>query len=139
MINIKDFQSSFLKTDKKKEIIKNYWLCHNKKIEYFENINSVNPLYLIIGQVDWYIEENNRNDYLVFTSTNNNKKVLAKFLRLWDEIEYLIKIINGDKKDKYEKYFMKIRFESDDHLPLNKILKLHVLAVFVRFVFWRIW
>ena len=138
MINIKYFQSSFLKTDKKK-IIKNYWLCHNKKIEYFENINSVNPLYLIIGQVDWYIEENNRNDYLVFTSTNNNKKLLAKFLRLWDEIEYLIKIINGDKKDKYEKYFMKIRFESDDHLPLNKILKLHVLAVFVRFVFWRIW
>ena len=138
MINIKDFQSSFLKTDKKK-IIKNYWLCHNKKIEYFENINSVNPLYLIIGQVDWYMEENNRNNYLVFTSTNNNKKILAKFLRLWDEIEYLIKIINGDKKDKYEKYFMKIRFESDDHLPLNKILKLHVLAVFVRFVFWRIW
>ena len=50
MINIKDFQSSFLKTDKK--IIKNYWLRHNKKIEDFENINSVNPLYLIIGQVD---------------------------------------------------------------------------------------
>ena len=81
------------------------------------------------------MEENNRNNYLVFTSTNNNKKILAKFLRLWDEIEYLIKIINGDKKDKYEKYFMTIRFESDDHLPLNKILKLHVLAVFVRFVF----
>ena len=30
---------------------------------------------------------------------------------------------------------MKIRFQSDDNLPLNKILKLHMLAVFVRFVF----
>ena len=27
-------------------------------------INSVNPLYLIIGEVDGYIEENNGNKYL---------------------------------------------------------------------------
>ena len=30
---------------------------------------------------------------------------------------------------------MKIRFESDDNLPLNNILKLHMLTVIVRSVF----
>ena len=30
---------------------------------------------------------------------------------------------------------MKIRFESDDNLPLNNILKLHILTAIVRSVF----
>ena len=72
-----------------------YWLHHNKKIDDFEN--SVNSLYLIIGKVDGYIEENNGSRYLVFTSTDGNKKVLAKFIKLWDEIKYLIETINGRK------------------------------------------
>ena len=72
-----------------------YWLHHNKKIDDFEN--SVNSLYLIIGKVDGYIEENNESRYLVFTSTDGNKKVLAKFIKLWDEIKYLIETINGGK------------------------------------------
>ena len=29
----------------------------------------------------------------------------------------MIETINGGKKGKYEKYFMKIRFDSDDNLP----------------------
>ena len=31
-----------------------------------------------------------------------------------------------------EKIFMKIKFNSDDNLPLNKILELHNLTVIVR-------
>ena len=34
-----------------------------------------------------------------------------------------------------EKVYMKIKFNSDDNSPLNKILKLHNLAVIVRSVF----
>ena len=34
-----------------------------------------------------------------------------------------------------KKDFMKIRFESDDNLLLNEILKLHMLTVIVRSVF----
>ena len=33
-------------------------------------VNSVNPLYLIIGEVDRYIEEKNENKYLNFASTD---------------------------------------------------------------------
>ena len=30
-----------------------------KKIDNYENISSVNPLYLIIGEIDGFIEEKN--------------------------------------------------------------------------------
>ena len=52
-----------------------------------------------------------------------------------DEIKYLIATINQSRKAEYEKDFMKIKFNSDDNLPLNKMLKLHMLTVTVRSVF----
>ena len=42
----------------------------------YENINIVNPLYLIIGEIDGFIEESNGNKYLTFASTEENKEVL---------------------------------------------------------------
>ena len=39
------------------------------------------------------------------------------------------------QKGEYEKDFMKIKFNSDDNLPLNKMLKLHMLTVIVWSVF----
>ena len=33
----------------------------------------------MIGEVDGYIEENNENKYLIFASTDKNKKVLEKY------------------------------------------------------------
>ena len=108
-----------------------YWLHHNKKNYDCESINSVNPLYLIIGKADGYIEEKNGNKYLVFISTDGNKKVLAKFTKLCGEIKNLLKIINEGTKGEYERDFMKIKFNSYGNLPLNKMLKLHILTVIV--------
>ena len=45
-----------------------------KNISDYEDINSVNPLYLIIAEVDGYIKENDGNKYLTFASTDKNKK-----------------------------------------------------------------
>ena len=70
MINIKDFDSSLIKIDKKsyKNIgIYNIGYIIIKKIDDYKSINSVNSLYLTIGKADGYIEENNGNKYLVFT------------------------------------------------------------------------
>ena len=55
-----------------------------------------------------------KNKYLVVTSTNGNKKVLAKFTKLWDKIKHLIETINQLKKGEYRKYFTKIKFSSDE-------------------------
>ena len=46
-----------------------------------------------------------------------------------------IETINNGKVGEYEKEFMKIKFNSDDYLLLNKILKLHMLTVIVKSVF----
>ena len=58
-----------------------------KKIGDYENINSVNPLSLIIGEVDGYIGERNGNRYLTFDSTDKNKEVLKKYTELWNVIK----------------------------------------------------
>ena len=45
-----------------------------KIISDCENINSVNQLYLIVGDVDGYIEESNRKKYLTFASSLKTKR-----------------------------------------------------------------
>ena len=98
-------------------------------------INSVNPLYGIIGEVGGHIEENNGNKYLTFASTDKNKKVLEKYTKLCDEIKYNMQTRNSEKSGEYGKDYMKIKFNSDDDLPLNKTLKLHMLTIIFRSVF----
>ena len=39
------------------------------------------------------------------------------------------------KKGEYGKDFVKTKFDTDDNLPLNKQLKLHMLTIIVRSVF----
>ena len=56
-----------------------------KNSDYLK-IDIVNPFYLIIGEVDGYIEENNANKYLTFSFTDKNKKVLEKYTKLWNEL-----------------------------------------------------
>ena len=50
-----------------------------KKVGDYENIHSVNPLYLIFSGVHGFTEEKDRNKYLIFDSTDENKKVLKKY------------------------------------------------------------
>ena len=59
---------------------------------------------------------------------------MIKYTKLWDKIENLIES-NYIKSGEYEKDFMKIKFNSDDNLLLNKILKIQNLAIVIRSVF----
>ena len=81
MINIKNFDQILLKIDRKsyKNIgIYNIGYIAIKKIDDCENIYSVNPLYLRITHANGYIEEKNENKYLIFDSTDENKKLMKK-------------------------------------------------------------
>ena len=142
MINIKDFDPNLLKIDKKSyKNIDIYYIDYiTVKDSDYVKINSVNPLYLIISEADGYIKEKNGSKYLVFDSANENNEVLKKHNELWDRIKNEIETINGGKTSKrssaeYDKDFMKIKFNSDDNLPLNKTLKLHNMTIVVRSVF----
>ena len=87
MINIKDFDSSLLKLDKKssKKIAIYYIGYITKKDEY--KINSVNPLYLIVGEIDGFIDEEEGSKYLNIALTDSNSDVLEKYAEIWSGIK----------------------------------------------------
>ena len=122
-----------LKTDKKSfKDIGIYYIGYItiKKIDGCENINSVNPLYLLIDHASGYIEEKNGNKYLIFDSVDENKELQKKYNDVWNGIKEV-----SDSECDYEKDYMKIKFNSDDDLPLNKPLKFHLMTIIIRCVF----
>ena len=137
MINIKNFDSILLKIYRKsyKNIgIYNIGYITIKKIDDCENIYSVNPLYLRINHASEYIEEKGVNKYLIFDSTDESNELLKKYNDVWSGIKNKIKEISSGECD-YEKDYMKIKFNSDDDLPLNKPLKFHNMTITIRSVF----
>ena len=137
MIDSRTFDSDLLKNDKKSykdNGIYNIGYITIKKFDDYENIYSVNSLYLTIAHASGYILEKSVNKYLVFNSTDENKELLKKYNDVFNGIRDKIKEINSSECD-YEKDYMKIKFNSDNDLPLNKPLKFHLMTVTIRSVF----
>ena len=65
---------------------------------------------------------------------DENKNVLKNYTELWDGTKNLTEKVNN-KIGKCGKDFIKIKFNSDDNLPLNKTLKIHNMTVVIRSVF----
>ena len=135
IIDLENFDAGLLKIDKKsyKDInIYNIGYVTKKRIGNCMNINSVNPLYLGITHGNGYIEEKGRDKYLAFGSTDENKALLKKYV--FNEIRDEITEVNSNKCD-YEQDYMKIKFNSDDDLPLNKSLKFRLMTITIKHVF----
>ena len=92
----------------------------------------MNPLHLRISHASRYIEEKNGNKYVIFDSVDENKEVLKNYADVWDGIKSKIKAISVDKENYYGKYYMKIKFNSDDDVPLKKLLKFHLMTIIIR-------
>ena len=74
----------------------------------------------VVNHACGYIEKKKRNKYLFFVdSVNENKEILKRYADVWDGIKNQIKTINSGKENNYEKYYTKIKFNSDDDLELN--------------------
>ena len=69
------------------------------------NIGSENPLYLIS------VEEINEDKYLIFASTNRNKKILENTEKIHKKTNNQIETINAGEPIEYKKDFIKIRLE----------------------------
>ena len=72
---------------------------------------------------------------MVFDSTDENKELLKKWNVVFNGIRDKIKAINDGKENDYENNYMKIKFNSDDDLPLNKPLKFRLVTITIRSVF----
>ena len=106
-INLKDFDVRLLKIDKKGyDEIDIYYIGYvTKKIADYNNINSVNPLYLIINEMIGLFQEKNEIKYLVLDDLDENKGVLKKYEGVWEGIEKEIETINSGEKIGYRKDF----------------------------------
>ena len=88
---------------------------------------------MLIMQTD-ISKKKNENEYLIFDSTDKNKELIKKYQDIWNRIKNKIEPIGNGECD-YEKDFMKIKFDSDNNLPLNKPLKFHMMTIIIRSVF----
>ena len=79
-------------------------------------------------------KKKNENKYLILDSTDENKELLKEYSHVWSGIKNKIEAISSGECD-YEKDYMKIKFNSDDDLPLNKPLKFHLMTTTIRSVF----
>ena len=81
-----------------------------------------------------YIEEINEDKYLVFDVRDENKELLKRYDDVFNGLIDKIKKIDDDWLE-YTKDYWKIKFNSDDNLPLNKPLKFYQMTITIRCVF----
>ena len=96
--------------------------------------NSINPLNLIFNKVNEYFGEINKSKYLTLVPTNESKEKIKKRHELWSKIRDLIRSMTKISDDYDEKY-MKIKFNSDDELVLNKLIEIPSMTTVLRAVF----
>ena len=100
-------------------------------LEPEDDINSINPLYLIFKRLLGGIEkiEGSSDRYLVVDE--NNKEVVNVFDKLRKFIKDEITFGNADNKISE---YNKLRFSSDVDLPLDTLIEFHMLAIFINCV-----
>ena len=72
-----------------------------------------------IDNTSGYIEEINKDKYFVFDVRDENKELLKRYDDIFNGLIDNIKKIDDDWLE-YTKDYTKIKFNSDDNLPLNK-------------------
>ena len=100
----------------------------------YVKINSANPLYLIFNKVNGHFEEINGSKYLTLVPTNESEQKIKKYEKLRSKIRDLIRWM-AKNSDDYDQNYMKIKFNSDDELPLNKTVEIPTMTIVVRSIF----
>ena len=90
----------------------------------------MNPLYILVDEIGGFIEKEGIK-YLNIFLTDSNSEVLKKYAEVWSGIKDQIEKINNGKLAEYGKDHMKIKFNSNDDLPL----KFRILTVIIRTIF----
>ena len=86
-----------------------------------------------IDNASGYIKEDWTDKCLIFDSTDENKELLKRYDDVFNGIMGKIKKIDDDWLE-YTKDYTKIKFNSDDNLPLNKPLKFYQMTITIRCV-----
>ena len=90
----------------------------------------------MFNRMNGYFKEINRNKYLMLVPTNESKEKIKKYEELRIKFRDLIRSVTK-KSDDYDEKCMKIKFNSDDELRLNKMIKIPVMVMVVGAVFYE--
>ena len=138
MVYLNDFDVKLVKVVRQESRIgvDSYYIGYVLQPE--DDINSINPLYLIVRHLFGRVEriQGSSDRYLVVDE--NNKEVINVFGKLWkfikDEINRLIKrndkITFGNADNKISEYD-KLRFSSGADLPLDTLIEFHMLTIVI--------
>ena len=97
------------------------------------NVFSVNPLHLIINKIKGHFEEVDGDKYLIINAKNGD--IMQNYQEVFNGIKEIIKKINDyNQPIKYDDNYMKIKFNTDDNIPLNKITYFHTITITIRSV-----
>ena len=74
--------------------------------------------------------------YLALVPTNESKEMIKKYEEMWSKMRDLIRSITKNS-DGYDEKYMKIKFDSNDDLPLNKTIEIYYVKIVVRAIFYE--
>ena len=66
-------------------------------------------MYLLVDEVDGFVEEKESSKYLNISITDSNSEVLKKYAEVWSGIKDQIKKINNSQLGEYGKDYKRIR------------------------------
>ena len=90
-------------------------------------------MYLMINKIKGHFEEVDGNKYLIISSENGD--LMQKYQELFDVIKEIIKKISDySLPTKHDDNYMKIKFDTDDNIPLNKVIYFPTITIIIRSV-----
>ena len=126
LVNLKYLDPSLIKLDKRKST--------NFDIYYVKYADK-HLLCLFIKALDRYFSEDKHDGwsskYMHIVENDNNDKVLINYAKIWKVIKDKIDNAEGE----YEDSFMKVVINSDDDLPVGKVINFHMLVLTIAHIY----
>ena len=85
----------------------------------------------MINRIKGHFEEKDGDKYLIISPENGDK--IQKYQEGFDRLKEIINKINDYSQPiKYDDNYMKMKFNTDDNIPLNKIIYLPNITITIR-------
>ena len=85
----------------------------------------------MINKIKGHFEEVDGDKYLIISSENGD--IMQEYQEIFDGIKEIIKKINDYSQPiKYDDNYMKIKFNTDNNIPLKKIIYFPTMTIIIR-------
>ena len=85
----------------------------------------------MINRIKGHFEKKDEDKCLIISPENVD--TIQNYQEVFDRLKEIIKEINDNSQPiKYDDNYMKIKFNTDDNIPLNKIIYLPTITIIIR-------